>query len=300
MVEPESMKVEAYIRGLSENIKGEVTSSRPTNLNKVVHMAHNLMEQKSQARDERILEGKKQKWENFQSGNNSGNARAMTTALTEGKVSSGSLPVCERCFSLHVSPSSHTRNRCPKKVKQEENGEVHGRAYAIKDAEPHGPNVVIDSVHFLGHVIDRNGVHVDPAKIKAIKNWAAPTKPMEVRQFLGLVGYAPILALPKGTKDFMVFCDASLKGYRAMLMKREKVIAYASQQLKTHEENYTTHDLELGAIVFALRLPVCWSEVGDSQLTSPELIREMTKIVQLKNSACNSPYRQKELHDSMN
>ncbi|GKA28239.1 hypothetical protein Tco_0714407 [Tanacetum coccineum] len=58
--------------GLTENIKGEVTSSRPTNLHEGVLMAHKLMEKKSQARDERILEGKKRKWENFQSGNNSG------------------------------------------------------------------------------------------------------------------------------------------------------------------------------------------------------------------------------------
>ncbi|GJU65106.1 putative reverse transcriptase domain-containing protein [Tanacetum coccineum] len=65
---------------------------------------------------------------------------------------------------------------------------------------------------------------------------------------------APILALPEGTEDFMVYCDASLKGYGSVLMQREKVIAYASRQLKTHEENYTTHDLELGAVVFALRL----------------------------------------------
>ncbi|GJS73548.1 putative reverse transcriptase domain-containing protein [Tanacetum coccineum] len=156
----------------------------------------------------------------------------------------------------------------------------------------------LDSVQFLGHVIDRSGVHVDPAKIKAIKSWAAPTTPTEVRQFLGLAGYyrrfiegfsliskpltkltqknkkyewgkeeeeafqtlkqklcsAPILALPEGTKDFVVYCDASLKGYGAVLMQREKVIAYASRQLKVHEENYTTHDLELGAVVFALRL----------------------------------------------
>ncbi|GJY20881.1 putative reverse transcriptase domain-containing protein [Tanacetum coccineum] len=55
-------------------------------------------------------------------------------------------------------------------------------------------------------------------------------------------------------EDFMVYCDASLKGYGAVLMQREKVIAYASRQLKVHEENYTTHDLELGAVVFALRL----------------------------------------------
>nr|GEW49980.1 putative reverse transcriptase domain-containing protein [Tanacetum cinerariifolium] len=64
-------KSDAYIRGLTDNIKGEVTSSKPANLNKSVRMAHKLMEQKSQARDERILKGKKRKWESFQSGNNS-------------------------------------------------------------------------------------------------------------------------------------------------------------------------------------------------------------------------------------
>ncbi|GJY42240.1 putative reverse transcriptase domain-containing protein [Tanacetum coccineum] len=65
---------------------------------------------------------------------------------------------------------------------------------------------------------------------------------------------APILALPKGTDDFVVYCNASLKGYGSVLLQREKVIAYASRQLKVHDENYTTHDFELGAVVFALRL----------------------------------------------
>ncbi|GJS76357.1 putative reverse transcriptase domain-containing protein [Tanacetum coccineum] len=59
---------------------------------------------------------------------------------------------------------------------------------------------------------------------------------------------APILALPKGSKDFVVYFDASHKGLGAVLMQREKVIAYASRQLKVHEKNYTTHDLELGSV----------------------------------------------------
>ncbi|GKF98381.1 putative reverse transcriptase domain-containing protein, partial [Tanacetum coccineum] len=59
---------------------------------------------------------------------------------------------------------------------------------------------------------------------------------------------APILALPEGNDDFIVYCDASHQGLGAVLMQREKVIAYASQQLKPNEENYTTHDLELGAV----------------------------------------------------
>ncbi|GKF39292.1 hypothetical protein Tco_0119353, partial [Tanacetum coccineum] len=61
MVELERVKVDAYIQGLTDNIKGEVTSSKPANLNEALCMAHKLMEQKSQARYERILEGKKRK-----------------------------------------------------------------------------------------------------------------------------------------------------------------------------------------------------------------------------------------------
>ncbi|GJR52289.1 putative reverse transcriptase domain-containing protein [Tanacetum coccineum] len=212
MGNPKRVKVDAYIQGLTDNIKD---------------------------RNERILEGKKRKWENLQGGNSSG--------WTEARP-------------------------CRRKVKQEKVGEVRGRAYAIKDAEPKGPNVVtetryghfefqvmpfgltnapavfmdlmnrvckpyldkfvivfiddilvyskdeeehgkhlktilellkkerlyakfskcdfwLDSVQFLGHVIDHSGVHVDPAKIEAIKSWAAPMTPTEVRQFLGLVGY---------------------------------------------------------------------------------------------------------------
>nr|GEX54861.1 putative reverse transcriptase domain-containing protein [Tanacetum cinerariifolium] len=59
---------------------------------------------------------------------------------------------------------------------------------------------------------------------------------------------APILALPEGSKDIIVYCDASNKGLGAVLMQRKKVISYASRQLKIHEKNYTTHDLELGAV----------------------------------------------------
>ncbi|GJT20341.1 hypothetical protein Tco_0890278 [Tanacetum coccineum] len=156
----------------------------------------------------------------------------------------------------------------------------------------------ISKVQFLSHVIDCRGIHVDPAKIESIKDWASPKTPTEIRQFLGLAGYyrrfiegfskiaktmtkltqkgvkfdwgdkqeaafqllkqklcsAPILALPEGSEDFIAYCDASKKGLGAVLMQREKVISYASRQLKIHEKNYTTHDLELGAVVFALKI----------------------------------------------
>ncbi|KAD2394393.1 hypothetical protein E3N88_41370 [Mikania micrantha] len=153
-------------------------------------------------------------------------------------------------------------------------------------------------VQFLGHVVNSEGIHVDPAKIEAIKNWDTPRTPTEIRSFLGLVGYyrrfisnfskialsltkltqksepfvweqkqedafqtlkqklcnAPILSLPEGCDDFVVYCDASHQGLGCVLMQRGKVIAYASRQLKVHEKNYTTHDLELGAVIFALKI----------------------------------------------
>nr|GEW30170.1 reverse transcriptase domain-containing protein [Tanacetum cinerariifolium] len=65
---------------------------------------------------------------------------------------------------------------------------------------------------------------------------------------------APVLALLDGPNDYVVYYDASNQGFRCMLMQRGKVIAYASRQLKTHENNYTTHNLELGAVVFALKI----------------------------------------------
>nr|GEY54920.1 retrotransposon protein, putative, Ty3-gypsy subclass [Tanacetum cinerariifolium] len=109
-------------------------------------------------------------------------------------------------------------------------------------------NFWLESVQFLGHAIDSNGVHIDPIKIEAIRNWAALTTPTMK------LCCTPILALPEGSKDFVVYYDASLKGFGAVLMQREKVIAYASRQLRTHEENYTTRDQELRVVVFALRL----------------------------------------------
>ncbi|GKB36484.1 putative reverse transcriptase domain-containing protein, partial [Tanacetum coccineum] len=114
---------------------------------------------------------------------------------------------------------------------------------------------------FLGHVINGDRIHVDPCKIKAVKNWEAPRIPSEGEEqenaFQTLkdkLCNAPVLALPNRPEDFVVYCDASGLGLGCVLMQRGKVIAYASRQLKIHEKNYTTHDLELGAVVFALKI----------------------------------------------
>ncbi|GKC15430.1 putative reverse transcriptase domain-containing protein [Tanacetum coccineum] len=188
MVPSERKKIEAYIRGLTDNIKGTVIGSKPTSLNEAVRMAHALMEQKAQARIERIAEGNKRKWESSQGGNNGnnrnnnrdntrhnqqnnqrqGNARAMTTAPAKQGGYAGNKPLCNRCGKHHfgyckarvlthacfpAAPTvtcydcgekGHTRNYCPKR-RDPQGEEARGRAYVIRDAEKQqGPNVVTD------------------------------------------------------------------------------------------------------------------------------------------------------------
>ncbi|GJW33068.1 putative reverse transcriptase domain-containing protein [Tanacetum coccineum] len=123
-------------------------------------------------------------------------------------------------------------------------------------------------VKFLGHMIDSEGIHVDPAKIESIKDWAPMMKLTQKSVkfdwgekteavFLLLkqkLCSASILALPEESENFVVYYDASHKGLGTILMQRENVTAYASRQLKVHEKNYTTHDLELGAVVFSLKM----------------------------------------------
>ncbi|GJV55391.1 putative reverse transcriptase domain-containing protein [Tanacetum coccineum] len=122
-------------------------------------------------------------------------------------------------------------------------------------------------VQFLGHVINGNGIHMDPSKIEVVKNSKAPRTSTEIAKSLSIstqksktfnwgeeqeyafqtlkdkLCNAPVLALPDGSEDFVVYCDASGIGLGCVLMQRGKVIAYASRQLKIHKNNYTTHDL---------------------------------------------------------
>ncbi|GJZ20495.1 putative reverse transcriptase domain-containing protein [Tanacetum coccineum] len=97
----------------------------------------------------------------------------------------------------------------------------------------------LQEVQFLTHVINGDGIHVEPSKIEAERAF---------QTLKDKLCNAPILALLDGQKDFVVYCDASGLGLGCVLMQIGKVIAYASRQLKPHEKNYTTPDLELGAV----------------------------------------------------
>ncbi|KAL4028134.1 hypothetical protein IC575_011327 [Cucumis melo] len=153
-------------------------------------------------------------------------------------------------------------------------------------------------VSFLGHVLYKARVSVDPAKIEAVTSWPRPSTVSEFRIFLSLAGYyrrfvenfsriatpltqltrmgasfvwskacedsfqnlkqklvtALVLTVPDGPGSFVIYNDASKKGLGCVLMHQGKVVAYASRQLKSHEQNYLTHDLELATVVFALKI----------------------------------------------
>ncbi|XP_062118095.1 uncharacterized mitochondrial protein AtMg00860-like [Humulus lupulus] len=156
----------------------------------------------------------------------------------------------------------------------------------------------LEQMTFLGHIVSKNGIEVDPAMIEAIRDWPQPKNASEVRSFLGLEGYyrkffkgfskivtpltnlthkhqkftwnekceesfqtmkdklisAPILCVPSKEGKFVVYCDASKKGLGFVLMQNGKVVAYASRQLKDYERRYPTNDLELVAVVFAIKI----------------------------------------------
>ncbi|GJZ58000.1 reverse transcriptase domain-containing protein [Tanacetum coccineum] len=150
-------------------------------------------------------------------------------------------------------------------------------------------SITILGNNFSGQYLDSRGIHVDPAKIESIKDWASPKTPTKIRQFLGLAGYyrrfikgflkiaksmmkltqkgikfdwgekeekvfqlikqklcsAPILALPEGSEDFVVYCDASHKGLGVVLMQRENGIAYIFLTIKSFHEYRTPPLIDL-------------------------------------------------------
>ncbi|GJX17100.1 reverse transcriptase domain-containing protein [Tanacetum coccineum] len=131
----------------------------------------------------------------------------------------------------------------------------------------------LQEVQFLGHVINGDGIHVDPRYYRRfIEDFSKIAKPLTVltqksktfdwgkeqenafQTLKDKLCNAPVLALLDDPEDFVVYCGALGLGLGCVLIQRGKVIAYASRQLKIHEKNYTTHDLELGAVVFALKI----------------------------------------------
>ncbi|GJW04807.1 putative reverse transcriptase domain-containing protein [Tanacetum coccineum] len=243
MVPDEEDRVERFIGGLPDNIHGNVIAANPARLQDAIRIANQLIDKKVQGYAARSVENKRRMESNprdnrgqqppFKRQNISGQnvARAYTVGNNERK---GFVIVFIDDILIYS------------KSRKEHEGHLKLILNLLKKEEMYAKfskcEFWLSKVQFLGRVIDSEGIHVDSTKIEAIKDWASPKTPTKIRQFL------------EGSENFVVYCDASHKGLGAVLMQREKVIAYASRQLKVHEKNYTTHDLELGAVVFALKM----------------------------------------------
>ncbi|KAK8665349.1 hypothetical protein V6N13_005519 [Hibiscus sabdariffa] len=117
----------------------------------------------------------------------------------------------------------------------------------------------LKKITFLGHVVSAEGIQVDPAPLAKLLKKDVPFVWTEAQQasfekLKEALTQAPVLVQPESGKDFAVYNDASHSGLGCVLMQEGRVIAYASRQLRPHELNYPTHDLELAAVVFALKI----------------------------------------------
>nr|GEW23418.1 putative reverse transcriptase domain-containing protein [Tanacetum cinerariifolium] len=138
------------------------------------------------------------------------------------------------------------------------NGVAQGRAYVLggRDASPDS-NVITGLAGYYKRFIEGFSKSTKSMKKLTQKNvkfdWGKKEE-VAFQLIKQKLCSAPILALPKGSENFIVYCDTFHKGLGAVLMQNGKVIAYASRKMKIHEKNYITHDLELGAVVFALKM----------------------------------------------
>nr|GEW49046.1 putative reverse transcriptase domain-containing protein [Tanacetum cinerariifolium] len=244
-------EVEKYVGGLPNMIQGSVMASKPKTMQDAIEFSTELMDQKIRALADRIPPTRKVKFQiNLIPGVAPVARVPYRLALSEKKELSDQLQ--ELFDKGFIRPSSPPWGAPIFKC-------IHVNPAKIKPIKYWtSPKTATETRQFLGIVgyyrrfiegfsnIARSMTKLTQKKVKF--DWG--DKQEAAFQLLKeKLCSAPILALPKRAENFIVYCDASHKRLGAILTQNEKVIAYASRQLKIHEKNYTTHDLKLGAVV---------------------------------------------------
>nr|GEU42292.1 putative reverse transcriptase domain-containing protein [Tanacetum cinerariifolium] len=245
----ESAKVKRYVGGLPDMIHGSVKASKPQSRQEEIEFSTKMMDNKLLTMAEH-QSGNKRKFEDT-SRNNQNQQQAFTRnnvawAYTaepgDKKPYGGTKPLCTKCNYHHDRPCAQNCTNCKKIGHSARDCRGRPATTTTTTREPKGKiqeASITLSVEFKAE---------DKLKEKRLED--VPI----VQDFPEKLCSASILALPEGSEDFIVYCDASIKGLGLVLMQREKVITYGSQQLKVYEKNYITHDMELGAVVFALKI----------------------------------------------
>ncbi|GJU69610.1 putative reverse transcriptase domain-containing protein [Tanacetum coccineum] len=277
---PDSEKMmEVFIGGLPRSIEGNVTASKPQTLEEAINIAQRLMDQVTKHTPVQVSSDHKRKFDDRRTFNNNNyrntntnnrynnhqpqqnrrqeTFRSYAVTPTENNRYIGNCPLCKKCTLHHTGPCTVKCNTFNKVGHLTKNYKNKGPTTRKSTSATRAVFVMIverEKGHYAKSVrIDRLTTmpREEPTNKKYIWGKDQETAFQLLKQKLC---EALILALPEGNDDFVVYCDASHQGLGAVLMQREKVIAYASRQLKPNEENYTTHDLELGAVVFALKI----------------------------------------------
>nr|GEX28766.1 putative reverse transcriptase domain-containing protein [Tanacetum cinerariifolium] len=258
--------------------QGNVMSTKPKIMEEAIEMENNLMDQKLCTLAERQIENKKKQDENFKTtrtNNNKTRGRTLVGLTLLGLVRKGNIvELCQNVpnatttimVRVYQSATSATRlatwleivgvlRECLK-LKNKNHGNQGGngndpaKVYVVGNARTNpDSNVVMGLAGYYRRFIEGFLKVAKPLTNLTQKKVSFEWGDKQEATFHTLKNKlcsAPILALPQEAENFIVYCDASHKGLGVVLMQNEKVIAYASRQLKIHEKIYTTHDLELG------------------------------------------------------
>ncbi|GJT26454.1 putative reverse transcriptase domain-containing protein [Tanacetum coccineum] len=250
LVTPEKKRVKRYIYGLAPQIRGMVAATEPKTIQKVVQIAFTLT-------DEAIRNGSIKK--NPEKRGNGGEPRHLAKDCrvmprNVNPVNARNLTTTRgACYECEAT--DHFKAACPRN-----NGnQARGRAFMLGAEEARqDPNIITG---YYRRFIENFSKIAKSLTVLTQKSKTYDWGEEQENVFQTLkdkLCNALVLALPDGPKDFVLYCDASGLGLGCVLMQRGKVIAYASRQLKIHKRNYTTHDLELGAVVFALKI---WTQL---------------------------------------